>query len=224
MRTGLVAVGTAFSVVGAAVIVGVLTPLNGPTVARSSSADLDDLNGGNWRPLVLPASPTQPATLSLDWYATPDQPGSTGLVDVSLFAAYPCPPATEPCVDDPALAAWNGTGAGHWSSTGRSGSMYLLYVDALGPSNDSVSFSATLVEQYPSGTHLLPMLPFAVTMVGGGLLMGVGAVALYLGLFLPAGVYAPPDAAPVPDDDATGPEGGPTDDGGPGATGPHPPR
>ena len=202
MRTGLVAVGTAFAVVGAAVIVGILDPGDNPTVTRTSSATVDGLAGGSWRPFVLPAYASDPASVTVQWYATTGLLNVPAQVNVSLYAARMCPGA-EPCAELPALAAWNGSGPGLWSTSGTSGPMYMLFVDCVGGNNVSVNFTATLVEQYRAGARSLPLVPFAFTMVGGGLLTGVGAVALYLGLFLPAGVYAPLDP-PDPADD--GPE------------------
>jgi len=191
VRPLLVAVGTAFAVVGAGVIVGILSPGEGPQVSRSSSASVDGLTGGSWRPFVLPAVASDPATLSLDWSATTGFLNVPADVNVSLYAAQMCPPATEPCVVPPLLANWNGSGPGHWGTSGSSGSLYMLFITCDGGSNVSVNFTASLVEQYRDGASWLPTVPFAITMVGGGLLTGVGAVALYLGLFLPAGVYTP---------------------------------
>ena len=204
MRVGLVAVGTAFAVVGAAVIVGITYPSDIPTVTRSSSASVEGLSGGDWKPFVLLASTSDPATLTLSWSATAGPADDQTHVNVSLYSAHPCPPATEPCASDPALMTWNSTGLGHWSDSRAAGSLYLLFVDVFGPTNISVNFTATFTEQYRVGPIALPIVPFTVTMVGGGLLTGMGAVALYLGLFLPAGVYPAWDE-PGPPDDELGP-------------------
>jgi hypothetical protein len=211
MRTGLVAVGAAFSLVGAAVIVGILYPGDDPTVERTSSADVDGLAAGSGVPFVLPAPPAEPATLTLTWEATAGPATGGAHVNVSFYSAYACPPATTPCRDTPALASWNLTNTGLWSASGGSATMFMLYVDAPGSGNASINFSATLVEQYHAGPLALPTLAFAFTMVGGGLLTGVGAVALYLGLFLPGGVYGPRGGdralGDLPGERELGPEG-----------------
>ena len=213
MRVGLVAVGAAFSVVGAAVIVGILYPGDDPTVSRSSLADADGLAKGDWKPFVLPASASSPATVTLTWVASTGDLLTPAAVNVSFYSAHACPPAADPCLDSPVLASWTDQAAGRWSASGGSGSLYVLYVDVSGSSNSTVNFSATFAEQYRTGPMPLPMLAFSFTMVGGGLLTGVGAVALYLGLFLPAGVYAPssalgPEGDRTPDDDAGTPPPG----------------
>jgi len=221
VRTGLVAVGAAFAVVGAAVIVGVLYPGDEPTVTRTSSATADGMAGGSWRPFVLPAYASDPASVLVQWYATTGLLDLPAQVNVSLYAGRMCPPATEPCPELPALAVWNGSGPGHWSASGTTGSMYLLLVTCLGGSGVSVNFTATLVEQYLVSSRPLPMLPFAFTIIGGGLLAGVGAVALYLGLFLPEGVYAPLDPVGPADGepDQYGAGAGASKPSGPGAPG-----
>jgi len=212
MRSGLVAVGAAFAVVGAAVIVGVLYPGDSPTNGRTSLADANGLSPGSWRQFVLAATASNAATVTLNWTATTGNPSTLASVNVSLYTARPCPPSTVPCAVDPALYTWTGSNGGQWSASGRAASTYLLYVDDPAGQKLSDNFTATFVEQYRLGGLPLPMVPFAVTMVGGGLLAGVGAVALYLGLFLPSGVYdAPPawdeaDLDPIPREPAADPE------------------
>ncbi len=191
MRPGLVAVGAAFAIVGAAVIVGVLYPGDDPAVVRSSAAEVDGLTSGAWRPFVLPSTPRAPFALTLTWASNGPAPNATSDVNVSLYPAQPCPPATEPCVDPPVLASWTLRASGQWSGPGTDEPEYLLFVNAPDSRNVSINFSATFLEQYRAGTQTLPTVPLALTIVGGGLLAGVGAVALYLGLFLPSGVYDP---------------------------------
>ena len=182
--------GAAFALVGAAVTVAVLYPGDDPTVARSDAAGVDGLTSGAWRPFVVSGAPHL-LTLSLSWTATGPAPNATADVNVSLYAAYPCPPATEPCVQTPTLVSWTLKSTGGWSGPGTDEPEYLLFVSAPDMRNVSVNFTATLVEQYRLQMQPLPSVPLLVTILGGGLLAGVGAVAVYLGLFLPAGVYGP---------------------------------
>lgn len=208
MRPGLIAVGVAFALVGAGVILGILYPGNNPTLQRSGSADVAGLSGGNWRSFLLPATASNPATLTLSWSASSP-------ANVSWYEARTCstPPGT--CIIAPALRLWIANVSGHWSATGDAGALYELWVYAAGGHNVSLNFTATFTEQYHAGKLTLPPIPFAITMVGGSLLAGIGAVALYLGLFLPTGVYGPFDAPP-PDEGPDGSDDGP----GPGRSGP----
>lgn len=183
VRPGLVAVGAVLVVVGAAVFVGVLDPGNTPVVERTDPGFVVDLTGGNWRTILLPTTADGHATLTLTWSAS-------ALANVSLYQDQNC--RAPPC-NGPALRYWVGNVSGHWSATGSVGSMYLLWVYAAVNRTVSLNFSATLTEQYRTGQLTLPLLPFAVTMVGASLLAGIGGVGLYLGLFLPAAVYGPFD-------------------------------
>lgn len=212
MRTGLVAVGAAFAVVGAAVIVGVLYPGDHPSDVRTSLADVNGLSPGSWRQFVLSATPSHSATVTLNWTATTGNPSTLASVNVSLYTGGPCPASPGTCAVNPALYNWIGENGGHWTGSGAVVSSYVLYVDDPADQKVSDNFTATFVEQYVLGGLPLPMIPFAVTMLGGGLLAGVGAVALYLGVFLPSGVYdAPPewdeaDLDPIPPEPTVGSE------------------
>jgi len=201
MRPGLIAVGVAFAVVGAAVIVGILYPGDNPPLERTGSSDVVGLPGGDWRSFLLPASASDPATLTLSWSAT-------GTVNVTWYSARVCTQAPGICVDTPPLRLWLGNSSGHWSATGSADSLYELVVYAGVLHNQSVNFTAAFTEQYHAGPQTLPFVPFAITMVGGSLLTGIGAVVLYLGLFLPSGVYgAEGDLGPEPEERPPGPVG-----------------
>lgn len=206
MRPGLVAVGAAFAVVGAAVIIGMIYPSDASTGSRTSVAEVDGLAGGSWRPFALSATPSSSVTVTLSWYASTGNPRTTARVNVSFYAARACPPATEPCPVGPALKAWNVSTQGRWSASGASGSLYMLYVVVPDAANVSDNFTATFAEQYRTSSLPLPMVPFAITMAGGALLAGVGAVGVYLGLFLPSGVYDPPDIGGADGPDPTAPD------------------
>lgn len=199
MRLGLVAVGTAFALIGAAVIVAVVLPSDQPTLTRSTSDAVDHLANGDWRTLNISASSSSQATMTLAWMATGD-------VNVSWYRTEPCSTPPHQCVLVPPLMSWSSAKAGHWSSSGTAGSTYLLYVEAT-PSA-GVNFSAEFDEHYRTSELALTPIPFAVTLLGGSLLTGMGGVALYLGLFLPSGVYGPlGEQSPAPDDPPEGPPG-----------------
>lgn len=196
MRVGLVAIGLAFALVGAAVIVGILYPGDNPTVERTGSGAVPDLPGGEWRPICFPDSAESPATLTISW-------SSSAPANVSWYAVAVCPTST---TVGPPLLAWVDQIGGRWSGSGQTAALYELVVEAGGSRSTTLNFSATFTEQYHSGELTLPAIPFAITMVGGSLLTGIGAVVLYLGLFLPAGVYGPFDAVP-PDEEERPPAG-----------------
>jgi hypothetical protein len=185
MRPGLLAIGAAFAVVGAGVIAAVTYPGDDPLGSRTGTVVIDDLTPGTWQLVPLPAEPSSFASLSftwystepvhLDWYVATTQPGCTQYTFYGI------------CPVKPQLAEWSNNVTGHWAESGDSSSMYCLWISTA--TNTSATVSATLSESYAMGPLPLPMWPLAWAIAGGSLLLGVGGVALYLGLFLPSGVY-----------------------------------
>lgn len=174
------AIGAAIAVVGAGVIVAIVDPGSNPQLTRTSTAFADGLGTGDSRSFVLYATATDRATFSLVWLAG-------GLMSVELYNAYSC--RTPPCITYPAIVVWPGDKNGSWSATGTAASEYELVVEPAGAPNGTFNFVANFTEKYRSEALSLPLMAFAVTMAGGSVLAGIGGVLLYLGLFLPAGVY-----------------------------------
>lgn len=201
MRPGLVAVGAAFALVGAGVIVAVLWAPDATPVTRSHGAVVDSLAPGDWRQFNVPATPSSSAQMSLQWT-------SSNVVVVDWYYLFSCTnSSTGWCPPFQPIVSWFAVSSGNWSVSGNSASYYLLYVQDA--SNVSVNFSATFVEHYRPTPLTLEPMPLAVVLAGGSLLTGTGAVALYLGLFLPTGVYSglvgpPPE---IWSEEELGPEG-----------------
>jgi hypothetical protein len=203
-----VAIGVVFAILGGAVLVAVIDPADDPAVTRNSNIAIDALPAGSWRTFNITATSASPATVSITW-------NSTGAVLVSWYAAGPCATPPHVCAELPALSTWGPPErSGSWTATGASGSAYILYVET-SPSAP-VNFSAFFAEHYRTSQLSLPIVPFAITLAGGAILVGVGGVLLYLGLFLPSGVYAsydePDDAREPPEspsEPATSPPSGP---------------
>lgn len=182
MRPGLVAVGAAFALVGAGVILAVLWAPDAPSVTRSHGTVVDSLAPGDWRQFTVPATASSSAQLSIQWTAS-------DAVVVDWYYLYHCTnSSTGWCPPFQPIVSWFGNTSGNWSYSGGAAAYYLLYVQD--DSNAPVNFSATFVEHYRPSTLTLEPLPLAVVLAGGSLLTGTGAVGLYLGLFLPPGVYS----------------------------------
>jgi hypothetical protein len=198
VRTGLIAVGAAFAVVGAGVIAAMTMTVPGPTATRTGDADVNQLAAGQARTMMMSAVATGAGSVSLSWWSsTPMQ--------VAWYAAVACKSSdgTGWCLLGGPLANWTKTPNGDWSREGSVSGLYCLWIED--PGNVSANFSASLVESYPTLTHVLPIVPLLWTMGGGSLLVGVGGMAVYLGIFLPSGVYSVP--LPAPRAPAGGPEG-----------------
>lgn len=180
MRPWLVAVGAAFALVGAGVIVVVLTPPDAPTVGKTGDIAIDGLAPSGWRLVAVPAVAASDASIAITWNAT-------GPAAVSFYPTTSCRSPAGWCVDPSPLYSWFNNLSGTWSSSGAAVGLYAVYVQDT--TNTSISFTATFSEEYhPALLTLLP-IPLAVVLAGGSLLIGTGAVGLYLGLFLPSGVF-----------------------------------
>lgn len=184
MRPGLVAVGAAFVLVGAGLIVAVLWPANAPEVQRNGSVAIESLNPGNFTVVTVPANVASAASISLRWSAT-------AAVDVDWFLTFPCQSATGWCYEPQPAASWSSATSGTWTHSGAAPALYVLYVQ--NAVTTPVNVSASFVENYHPSPLALPLLPLALVLTGGSLLLGTGAVALYLGMFLPAGIFSPLD-------------------------------
>jgi hypothetical protein len=193
MRTGLVAVGAAIAIVGASVIVAVALPLNSPDLARISTAEKDGLAPqANWSDEFATVRGAE-VSVTFSWVAT-------GPAQVRWYETTPCDGGTSYCIEGGALQSWSDNDSGRWATSGSPSAVYC--VEVFVPENASpLNFSADFQESYHASALPLPELPMILTLTGGALLVGIGAIATYLGLFLPAGTYAEPELGPMPEED-----------------------
>lgn len=184
MRPGLLAIGLAFVVVGGGLVVSFFafapsTPMQDLTQTITASQISPNQTQG-WSLSTVPAPS---GTLALSWT-------STARASVTFSKARPCTSPSGACPDGPSLATWSANLSGAWRGTGPVGSLYLLTV------NDQVSgvvtLNVTLEELYSDGVFGLSTTDIAMLAIGSVLLLGTGALAVFLGLFLPGGVYRAP--------------------------------
>jgi hypothetical protein len=195
VRIGLIAVGTAFAIVGAGVIAAMALTGPGPSASRTGEATVQQLEPASNATMLLPAVATADGVAQIIWNASAP-------AEVWWYAEAPCNPPPGWCFEGGALKNWSGIQNGQWSWQGNVASLYCLYI--VDKADKPVNISASFAESYPTGMHPLPIVPYVWTMASGGLLVGLGGIAAYLGVFLPAGVYSQPsseeaDGAPVPD-------------------------
>jgi hypothetical protein len=198
VRPGLLAVGAALAIVGAAVIVVLVAPSDVPPSTHTGSWNEQDLPQSP-QTYFFPAMSSGSAVLSVTW-SLGIQPTELASSSVSWYAATACSTGTDWCPDGPALVNWTNDTSGVWSDSGSSGPMFELSVDAVGRGGTPVDLAATFSEQYRTTDRPLPMVPFLLVMSGGALLAGIGAVAVYLGLFLPPGLYPRPELREPPEE------------------------
>lgn len=210
MRTGLVILGGGFTVLGAGLVVALFFLSGGTTsttVITPSVAGLTP-NANATLPLLGPSSGS--STVTLTWTATAP-------ADVSLWVAMTCPTSAGLCPVGTAPLSWTQalTGKGSVSSANAPG--YLLVIT--NPGTSSLGFTGTISLSYSSGSSVSPWI-WGLIATGGIALLVVGGIALFLGFFLPSGVYQDPDAGPravrhpslPPDEPRWNPEHGPDSD------------
>jgi hypothetical protein len=194
-----VAVGTAIAIVGAGVIVAVALPFTAPGAQRVSTAD-GLAAKSSWTAYFSTTDNAQ-ASVTFSWNASSS-------ADVRWYSAYTCDGGTGYCIQSGGpLKSWNGAVKGEWSNNGAPSTLYCVWVadNATAP----LSFSGQFQELYHSSLVPLGVLGLGLTLTGGALLLGIGGVSIYLGLFLPGGTYGGVDPAMGDGDD---PEfGGPDD-------------
>jgi len=73
-------------------------------------------------------------------------------------------------------------------ASGSTGNATAFILDVQNPGTSSLAFAGTVSVEYTPGAPL-PTWAWGVIALGGVVLLGMGGIALFLGLFLPAGVY-----------------------------------
>ncbi|HXQ94574.1 MAG TPA: hypothetical protein VN864_05330 [Thermoplasmata archaeon] len=210
MRPWLVLVGAAFLVVGGGAL-GALLLLPAPTVAQqvtSQDSGVPTLPGAT-ESFALASTSVAHGTLKLDWSAS-------GPVKVQL-ASGNCPLGTGGC---PVLRTWASNASGAFSITGPLVAAYTLtWTTPLKEwANVTIDSSVTWNVGAPVSFGQ------GIAEVASGLLAAVGAVGLFLGLFLRGDFRRPPAVVSRHADDAEGVGGAIGPRTGPSADGSGPPR
>lgn len=179
MRTGLVVIGTALALLGAATVVAAVTfdtpspvthestsqsTLTVPALGSTTTAPIYGLNG----------------SFSLSWT-------SSAHIDVELSATV-CNSDRTPgvCVSEP-VANWSSQSQGAWQSSGAPSYPYQLLFSTTGPSPAAVAMTvrSTATTPTPTGDLFVQLLAG----IAGAVLAFIGVLALFFGLFLRRNVY-----------------------------------
>lgn len=163
----------------------VTVPRLGPAESQTSLIEGNDVASGN---------------LVVAWT-------STSIVSVEIYRTVPCGSPPGVCATGAAIVRWNSTESGRWSETGSLSFPVLFDVQDVG--QVMVTLEGTVVEMYSVGG--LPTWAFLSFIAGGGVLIGIGALAVFFGLFLRGGVYRDLGREPPYADEFDGHEG-PDDD------------
>jgi hypothetical protein len=184
VRTGLAFTGVAVALIGVGVLLVAFSFSSVPSGSIVEGVSSAHIGGGTNYMAVIPASIQRSASVVYAW-------SSTRSLEVYLYVAAECPNMTagSVCPAGPALKMW-WADTGVWSWTGAVTGPWLLLV--VNPNSTEASYNSTLVESYPAGGGFGSGWNLFVLLIGSTVLIGIGALALFLGLFLRGGVYGPP--------------------------------
>jgi hypothetical protein len=201
VRTGLLVAGIAVAVIGAGVLLASLTFATGPTFTQFDPVTVPSIPAHTYYEQQLVGVNESSASVTLTWAA------SDKLV-VSVYPAVHCPHTSGVCPSGTAVATW-------WADSGRftaSGALaFPLFLNLSNANNTATSFSATFVETYTTSALTNPTWSLFVPLIGAVVLCAIGGVAIFLGLFLPTGVYAGENPPPLDPEDDDLDEGGETE-------------
>jgi hypothetical protein len=181
VRPGLVTVGLVFAIVGAGLVTSFFfLSTNAPIEARTSSISISFLAPNQTEVSPLSAIGSGSGVLTVSWRATSN-------ANVSFWKAEPCSTGTGLCAAPPSIVAWASNVSGEWRGSGAIGTAYLLSVTDV--SRGDLSFNATVVESFPGPSSGPTTQTLVLVSIGSVLLLGTGAIGVFLGLFLRGGVY-----------------------------------
>lgn len=180
MRTGLVAIGGVVAVLGAGLILALFFLSTGPASTIHVSLGNPALGGGSNFSVVVTGPGSSSGSISISW--TTSAPAN-----VTLSPANPC--GTGTCPVGPPVLSWTRSTSGNGVVSSPNASVYLLVVT--NPGGAPIKFSAMVTVSSTTGITV-PTWASVVIIAGGVVLLGIGGVALFLGMFLPGGVYRDP--------------------------------
>ena len=182
MRAGLLAVGAAVALVGAGVLIATLTFTTGPPVTQFDPVTVATLPGHTSYDPELVGVNQSSADTHLVW-------SSSQSLLVAVYPAVSCPMLKGVCPSGQALKAW-WDNSGSWSASGALS--FPLFLNITNPNSTPVTFSGSLVETYTTSALANPTWGLFLPLIGSVVLITIGGVGIFLGLFLPQGVYSLP--------------------------------
>ena len=188
MRTGLLAAGVAVAVIGVGVVLASLSLATGPVVTQFDPVSPPTVPGHAWFSQELDGVNQSTANIDLVW-------SSSQYLQVNLYPAVRC--ATGVCPSGVAVYTLWGD-SGRWSTAGAFS--FPLIINLSNPFNTTTTFSGTLLESYTGNSLANPTWNLFLPLLGAVVLIALGGVAVFLGLFLPKGVYSGPYGPALPYD------------------------
>lgn len=196
VRTGLLVVGTAIAVVGAALFLTVV--LAPPTTTQTATnvqsqtpwATGSGSAGGQPAYFTFPV----PGALKLIWAS---YNGSS--LDAAFYASGTCALYQNGSCNGPPTYAWTDQNSGVYVSNATESCPCYLVLTNQHPT--TITALAVLFETYQAVTPALSTFSYAAVLSGATLLLGIGGLAAFFGLFLRRGVYRSAGATGIPEID-----------------------
>jgi hypothetical protein len=203
-----VVLGVALSVVGAGLTLSAFFEPGASPLTSVNPLAAPNLQPGHPLTKIVWLQNTSSGTLALNWVASSN-------VNVSLYKAVDCAflgvgAGANYCPAGSALALWPSNASGHWNISGEISAPYLLNLQNPGPK--SANLSAVFDEVWPSSSPGVPTWIFVSALAGGVACISLGAVAVFLGLFLRSGVYSRTPSEDLGDDEGGSLANDPEDD------------
>ncbi|MFI5415393.1 MAG: hypothetical protein ACHQ16_07030, partial [Candidatus Lutacidiplasmatales archaeon] len=173
MRTGLVALGAVFLVVAGAVVFTVWSAPTGSTVQSSRLFGLELSGHGNTTAFVWGLNGTS-SGFTLGWH-------SDHALAATLATSSGCAGTPVTCQLGVVLERWTGNLSGSWTSSGLPAFPLLLQFQNSGPVPSVIQVGMSASGSTPP---MYSTTAYIVFLVAGTALGAIGALTLFLGLFL----------------------------------------
>jgi hypothetical protein len=195
-----VVLGSVVAILGGGLIVTLFFLSGSPALtSQVSIQNLELLPATNSSSVIYPSG-TVPSSITVSWT-------STAPANVTLTPAVPCLSTAGWCPSGPPILNFSLATSGKATTSHTNTSAYILEV--VNGGSAVLKFSAGVSLSYQPAS-LVPLWGWWLIAGGGVVLLGIGGIAIFLGLFLPGGVYsqgprssagrAPLDYVPPPED------------------------
>jgi hypothetical protein len=178
VRPGLLVLGTVIGVVGAGVLASAFFLPPPTTQSQLGSFDVPNLASGHAFNSVIAGTNVSSGTIAISWT-------STAAIKGALYHSAPCAATPGVCPVGSPLVSWPANLSGRWIFTGALTFPLVFAITNNGPT--MVTVQGTPVELYSAGGT--PTWAVLAIIAGGGILIGIGALAVFFGLFLRGGIY-----------------------------------
>ncbi|MEM0128625.1 MAG: hypothetical protein QXG65_00440 [Thermoplasmata archaeon] len=211
MRTGLVIVGMAIALVGAAIFLTIVlappTAVHTTTTFQTQEPWADGNNSTTGDPAFFPGSGT--GSLKLVWATF-----GGAVINASFYDVKDCPLYINGSCRGPPTYTWTGLPGGLFvSNTSLACPCYLILTN---PTPHRVTVLAVLLETYQAPSPALGTLAYIAVISGSLILLSIGALSTFFGLFLRSSIYDPHARTGIPEIDEIEDEpDGPPSGGGP---------